>query len=77
MTNGVNTTGHDSVGRVGGLRRPRFISAALAVLVMAAPLAVNTLTTSSARAAGTEALYAFGDNTDGALGNGHIHRGSA
>ncbi len=46
------------------------MSAALAVLIMAAPLAVNTLTTSSARAAGTEALYAFGDNTDGALGNG-------
>ena len=70
MTNGESGTGHDSVGRVGGLRRPRFISAALAVLVMAAPLAVNTLTASSARAADTEALYAFGDNTDGALGNG-------
>ena len=55
---------------MGGLRRPRFISAALAVLVMAAPLAVNSLATSSAGAAGTEALYAFGDNTDGALGNG-------
>ena len=70
MTNGVSSTGHDSVGRVGGLRRPRFISAALAVLMMAAPLAVTTLVASSARAAGTEALYAFGDNTDGALGNG-------
>ena len=70
MTNGESGTGHDSVGRVGRLRRPRFISAALAVLVMAAPLAVNTLDASSARAANTEALYAFGDNTDGALGNG-------
>jgi alpha-tubulin suppressor-like RCC1 family protein len=37
---------------------------------MAAPLALNTLDASSARAAGTEALYAFGDDTDGALGNG-------
>ena len=55
---------------MGGLRRPRFISAALAVLMMAAPLAVTTLVASSARAADTEALYAFGDNTDGALGNG-------
>ena len=70
MTNGESGTGHDSVGRGGGLRRPRFASAALAVLVMAAPLAVNTLGASSARAADTEALYAFGDNTDGALGNG-------
>ena len=70
MTNGGSGTGHDSVGRVGGLRRPRFISAALAVLMVAAPLAVTTLVTSSATAADTEALYAFGDNTDGALGNG-------
>ena len=45
-------------------------SAALAVLMVAAPLAVTTLVTSSATAADTEALYAFGDNTDGALGNG-------
>ena len=70
MTNALVGKGHDSVGRVGGLRRQRFISAALAVLMVAAPLAVTTLVASSARAAGTEALYAFGDNTDGALGNG-------
>ena len=70
MTNGVSSNGHDSVGRVGGLRRPRFLSAALAVLMVAAPLAVTTLTASSARATNAEALYAFGDNTDGALGNG-------
>ena len=70
MTNAESNTGHDSGSRVGGHRRPRCISAALAVLMMAAPLAVTTLVASSARAANAEALYAFGDNTDGALGNG-------
>ena len=69
MGNSVSNSGHDSVGRVGGLRTRRFTSSVLAVLMMAATLAVNTLTTSSARAANAEALYAFGDNTDGALGN--------
>ncbi|HEX4126751.1 MAG TPA: MBG domain-containing protein [Acidimicrobiales bacterium] len=70
MTYRVSSTGDDSVPQGGGLRRQRFLSAALAVLMMAAPLAVTTLVTSSANAAGTEVVYSFGDNTDGALGIG-------
>ena len=74
MTNGASGIGHESVGEVRSLRRPRFLSAALAVLIMAAPLAVSSLDATSARAAGTEALYAFGDNTDGVQDVAHVGR---
>ena len=71
MTNAVSATWRDSAERTSDLRTRRITCAALAVLLMAATLAVNTLVASSARAAGTEALYVSGDNTDGALGNGN------
>ena len=70
MTYGGSNTGEDSVARGFGQRRPRFLSAVMAVLMMAAPLSVATVVASSAGASGTQVLYAFGDNTDGALGIG-------
>ena len=72
MTSGTNGTSRDSEAQEkrGHLRTQRYAGSALAVVLMAATLAVNPLVTSAARASGTEALYAFGDNTDGALGNG-------
>ena len=71
MTSGTNGTSRDSEAQERGrLRAQRYAGSALAVVLLAATLVVNPLVISAASASGTEALYAFGDNTDGALGNG-------
>ena len=70
MTNGDSGNGHDSVGRVGGLRRPRFMSAALAVLIMAAPRPWARFDAFSAESCGRRSSVRLRRQHRRALGNG-------